>query len=264
MFINEPEGGDKESNTFKSLDSLTKMISTFRKLQLSDSIDEFVENNLFDLQLFEALDIGVYIIDYNVGNYVYANEALARLIGIKKGEIINSHISTLSNYIHPSDYDSLMSVLIKAGTSIKKLRPDDRKGVNFKTFYRIKKADMSYCWCMQSNKILEDQSTGSSIDIGTVTCLPDHHAVDRVAGYLKIGNKTTEILPGVEEEDPLKALSQRQREVLNMVGKGFNSREISEKLGLSEETIKIHRKKILKKLKVNSSIQAIRILQRYG
>lgn len=264
MFINDKESTESSRNSNSSSEDITKVISIFRKLQLNRAVPKFIEENISELKLFDALEIGVFIIDYARGKYVYVNESFAKMLGLSRHDIIDQNISVLAGSVHPVDFDSLMSVMIKIGGFIRKIAKQDRNKLHFKVFYRIKKGDGASCWCMQSNKIIEDSNTDSKIDFGTINCLPEHHSVDRVAGYLRIGIRTIEILPGDEDVNPLSALSSREREVLNLVGKGFNSREISEKLKLSEETIKIHRKKILKKLKVNSSIHAIRILQNYG
>ncbi len=264
MFINDKQSAESSRNSSSSAEDLAKVIATFKKLQLNRAVPEFIEENGLELKLFDALDIGVYIIDYSSGKYVYVNESFAKILGLSKHDILDQHISVLSGSVHAADFDSLISVMIKTGEFIRKIPKPDRNKINFKVFYRIKKGNGSSCWCMQSNKIIEDFTSDAKIDIGTINCLPEHHSVDRVAAYLKIGIKNIEILPGNEEVNPLSALSKREREVLNLVGKGFSSREISEKLKLSEETIKIHRKRVLRKLKVNSSIHAIRILQKYG
>lgn len=53
------------------------------------------------------------------------------------------------------------------------------------------------------------------------------------------------------------ALSNRENQVLDEVAKGKTSKEISEILGLSVHTVKIHRKSILKKLKVHNTVEAL-------
>ena len=52
-------------------------------------------------------------------------------------------------------------------------------------------------------------------------------------------------------------LSNRENEIFEEVAKGKTSKEISELMGLSIHTVKIHRKNILKKLGVNNSVEAL-------
>lgn len=53
------------------------------------------------------------------------------------------------------------------------------------------------------------------------------------------------------------ALSQREHEILQLVCSGASNREISERLFLSENTVKFHLKNLYAKLDVKSRAQAI-------
>lgn len=58
-------------------------------------------------------------------------------------------------------------------------------------------------------------------------------------------------------DEPLKSLTSREKEVLEMAAKGANNKEIAEKLVLSEVTVKSHMNSIFKKLKVTNRTQAV-------
>jgi len=245
----------------KSSSSFRKVLTTFRKLHFNTSSEEFIENNILDLELLEELDFGVYLIDYQLGRFAFVNHALAAMLGVRREDLINQKISVIASFIHPDDLPMIIEVLKKAGDILKKMLQAERSTVKFRVFYRILKADGSFCWCMQSNKVINDTANNTQIDLGMMVCLPEHQTLDRVVGYLKTDKKCIEISGKVDSEKPISLLSSREIEVITLVSKGFNSREISQKLLLSEQTIKIHRKNILKKLNVNSSIQAIRLLE---
>ena len=53
------------------------------------------------------------------------------------------------------------------------------------------------------------------------------------------------------------ALSAREVEVIRLIKEGLNSREIGQKLSLSEETVKSHRKNIHFKLGINNLAELI-------
>ena len=74
-------------------------------------------------------------------------------------------------------------------------------------------------------------------------------------------SKTIEINSSAYVAEGIGSLTRREKEVLNFVSKGKSSQDIAELLKLSTQTVKIHRKNILKKLEVNSSIQAIALLE---
>lgn len=56
--------------------------------------------------------------------------------------------------------------------------------------------------------------------------------------------------------DPLEELTAREREILNLMGRGLTNREIGDQLHLAEKTIKHYVTNILQKLHVRSRVQA--------
>jgi len=57
-------------------------------------------------------------------------------------------------------------------------------------------------------------------------------------------------------DDPLAALSPREREILREIAAGASNKEIARTLGIAETTVKIHVQHILRKLKLSSRVQA--------
>lgn len=59
-------------------------------------------------------------------------------------------------------------------------------------------------------------------------------------------------------------ISNREREIISLIVRGLSSPEISEKLSLSEHTIKTHRRNIMKKLNFNNSAQLVSFAKSSG
>lgn len=59
-------------------------------------------------------------------------------------------------------------------------------------------------------------------------------------------------------------LSKRETEILKLIASGMLSKEISEKLNISVNTVNTHRQNILKKFNVDTSIEAIRYAENLG
>jgi two-component system, NarL family, response regulator NreC len=62
----------------------------------------------------------------------------------------------------------------------------------------------------------------------------------------------------------LEILSKREREVLEMVGQGWNNQQIGEHLGLSPKTIARHRERIMNKLNMHSRTELVKFAIRTG
>lgn len=59
----------------------------------------------------------------------------------------------------------------------------------------------------------------------------------------------------------VEALSQREREILLLVGEGLVAKQIAAKLHVSEVTVKVHRARIMKKLEIRSPIEVLRLVE---
>ena len=55
---------------------------------------------------------------------------------------------------------------------------------------------------------------------------------------------------------PVEGLSVREREVLELLGRGLRNREIAERLVVSDATVKTHVRHILEKLRLRSRAEA--------
>ena len=62
--------------------------------------------------------------------------------------------------------------------------------------------------------------------------------------------------PG-QTADPIERLSNRELQVLNLIGQGKTTREVAETLGLSVKTVESHRQRIKKKLNLRTSAQLV-------
>lgn len=62
--------------------------------------------------------------------------------------------------------------------------------------------------------------------------------------------------PGGHEEKPIEELTERERQILELVASGKSNKEIGQQLFLSEKTVKHHMTNILQKLHVRNRVEA--------
>jgi DNA-binding NarL/FixJ family response regulator len=87
--------------------------------------------------------------------------------------------------------------------------------------------------------------------------LLDPSATARLMARLRGGPEQEE-----EEQDELSGLTEREREILGLIGEGLTNRQIGGRLHLAEKTVKNHISRLLAKLGVERRIQAAVIATR--
>jgi DNA-binding NarL/FixJ family response regulator len=87
---------------------------------------------------------------------------------------------------------------------------------------------------------------------------------DLIAAILAPSNPLTRTAGGEETARPNKLLSDREMQVLRMVGQAASNKDISSRLSIAEGTVKRHTTNIYAKLGATSRIDAIRKAARLG
>jgi DNA-binding NarL/FixJ family response regulator len=73
----------------------------------------------------------------------------------------------------------------------------------------------------------------------------------------QIARKVVQSFNGIHENIELEKLSNREREILDLLSKGLRYKEIADKLFLSTETVRTHIRNTYEKLQVNSRTEAL-------
>lgn len=90
------------------------------------------------------------------------------------------------------------------------------------------------------------------------------HAAARGEAYVSpsLAAEMLVTLTSTRSADPLQELTDRERDILRLIGAGLTNREIGKELCLSEKTIKHYVTNILQKLQVRSRVEAALIVAR--
>ncbi len=98
---------------------------------------------------------------------------------------------------------------------------------------------------------------GSAIDLAQAV-----HAV--MAGQVYYGPQITERLLRATERAPEELLTERQLQILVMIGRGLASKEIAFELGLSPKTVDVHRARIMERVGIDDSVGLALYCVRHG
>lgn len=87
-------------------------------------------------------------------------------------------------------------------------------------------------------------------------------AIREAAGLARAARSRRQELLSLRQQYQL--LTPRERQVFALVTTGGLNRQIAEELGISERTVKAHRKQVVKKMAVRSVAELVRIAERLG
>ena len=90
----------------------------------------------------------------------------------------------------------------------------------------------------------------------------EHHfkvVQDVITEYM---NRQEQMADVIEFKNKLKNLTQREREVVNLISLGKSNKEVAEQLGISEKTAQVHRGAAYRKLEIHNATEIARLLMR--
>lgn len=239
---------------------LSSWIKNTNSSPINRNTDEFLKSAIPSLNALSVLKIASFIYNYEQGNYTYFNDYFVKLMHSNRKYINEKGIMIMQERVHPEDFLKCLNVTQRVLSEFAKMKDLEKEGAEMRLFYRIKKDSGEYSWVIQCNRQAKWSPDFPPLDLAYLTELFNEHHPMRVIAILQTNSRLIEILPDSENELSTN-LSLREVEVLQLISIGLNSNEISEKLQLSANTIKTHRRNILKKLQVKNMQQAIRHLE---
>jgi len=91
----------------------------------------------------------------------------------------------------------------------------------------------------------------------------DQELLDAVQGALDIDSERRQLKRELTQlVARYHTLTAREREVMALVVTGLTNKEIAAALGTSEKTIKVHRARVMQKMKVDSLVALVRVADR--
>jgi len=210
------------------------------------------DTDIFDekIEILEYLPIPVFIVELNPiegflsGKVIKCNKAACDFIKYSETEIKRLGFRIFEKIIHPSD-------IYKYGLAVEHhLLPANEFSSET---YKVKpKNGKKYIEIKNVSKIVQPVSTNGAIYfINTVFIIENKNDLQSsVKKSQRLSNK----------QNQLNSLSKRERQIANLIFAGNSDKEIAMELNLSPLTIKTHRTKIRKKLKLKNTAELIQLL----
>jgi DNA-binding CsgD family transcriptional regulator/PAS domain-containing protein len=259
---------NKENNSADPRSAIYEIVINYmHQLQFSS---ENIDYQLFEKHknsvdaLAELSNSSIQIFDLNQTKIIFFSKNYGKILGYSAEEFQTLNYAFFEAKIHPEDKYDLAIFGLSTLKLFKEFSSDEK--LNHKVVYefRMQNAQGIFVRMIDQYQILELDSTGQIwLMMSTFDISPNQDAESTVK--CQIHNfRTGKILNSTIEYKPSLELTKRELEILNLVKKGYLSKEISDKLFISVHTVNTHRQRLLEKLGANNSMEAIIFATKYG
>ena len=233
-----------------------------------DELDYSVlERHIPDLQkLAEISNSTISVFDSYQKKHVFISSNLGTALGYTTQEIENEGDCFLDTKIHPDDLIGLWQNGIILLNVFFNLPVDEKLNYKLISEYRLLNAANYYVRVIEQQQVLELDTNGNLwLGLSIFDISPNQKNMDESIKSEVLNFKTGQIFPFVESgKETTNPLTKREIEILKLVKGGFLSKEISDMLTLSFHTVNTHRQRVIEKLGVNNSMEAVMLASKLG
>jgi len=246
-----------------------RLVKAFQKQELIFNQQHFVESELdysildYHRPFLERLDVidssVITIFDLCKREHVFISKKYESILGFNIKDADEEGVEYFNRNIHPDD----IILLTEAGCYFMEmgfsLPVDKIKEFKVMTDYRMRKADGTFVRVLEQHSVLEfDQRGNAWLALSLLDISPDQD-LEKPAQSRLFNFKTGELFqfppPGMVLQDSL--LTRREKEILELLATGLISKQIADKLCISVNTVNTHRQRIIEKLEVTNTAEAI-------
>ncbi len=203
----------------------------------------------------------IYIFDCSTLRFHYLSRNVDKVIGYNYQFLIKKGTGFLDEIVHHDDIQFVHDSLRKSWRFVISKPDATRKAYSISFDCRLKKSDGQYVRILQQNKVINLDRKGNVLYILGICTDITHWNKD---------NQTSLTIVGPEEEQNFRCispnnevsyrekLSTRQKQILQLLSEGYCSREISEELHISQNTVNVHRRNMLERLNLHNTNSLIK------
>lgn len=250
-----------------------------KKHTLSDAWEYFDQHLSASNKIMNHPDLTMFLSDILcIGPYYYytfdvrsialqqVHPNVLRIHGFKE---IPTSLSQIIDLVHPDDIEFVILSEKLILNKLLSINNGDFLHNKMSYSFRMKVADGSYhLFLHQAIHLVLDEEHKIQIALNIHTDIEHITQVNSGLVYIQSNNKINKQLqfdPYEEEARiPKPILSRRELQILPLIAKGSSSKQIADQLFISEDTVRVHRKNILKKTNSNSSHLLIKKCLEWG
>lgn len=228
--------------------------------------EKFELNKLMLLRIGEMENSSLTVFDMNKKHYLLLCSKFDDMIGYKLFNDQQISPDQMLHLMHPDDIPFVLDTVIKTITFIDKLPPSEKKDYKLIVDFRLINAIGFHVRFLQQMVVLELDNNGEIWLVLKIIDLISGKAGDEPSQRRLINMKTGKfyLFNDDVDDNSKNMLSKREAEILGLISQGLDSKQISERLFISVNTVNNHRQHILSKTKTENSIQALSYAKKLG
>lgn len=224
-----------KSNEFFGISGLIAQLKVSR---------EVAKTSLYQFEHFQLVNSqAVYVVSYKAER-ITLQKGIKELLGY---DCKDFQFDNLSQLIHPDDREMVCNISMSAIKNALKFGLDysDRLYLSF----RMRHLNGRYVYVERTSGINAMSESGEVLSTFSILRVPSFIPLNSLVKYnwKSVYSGLDEIRQDMEWQEP-KVLTKRELEILELLSKGYNYKFISKRLFISSETVRSHRKKMIRKL----------------
>jgi len=229
---------------------------------MSSNFEEIIEKTKPYAELLSQVsNSAVFIVD-KFGTYYYLSDRFS-LFGYQSSDLnIEQYPYYLNQRIHPDDLVALRSLQIQLFELIYNLQAEEQNSYKHIFEFRGLAPNNEYIRVISQHQLLAI-TPDNFLLLGIVDISPDQ-TPDLGIRFRLMNINTGKIVPFSINNNTDISLTKREIEILQLANSGMFSKDISEKLSISINTVNRHRQNILQKMNADNIIEATAFARKLG
>ncbi|KXX71354.1 LuxR C-terminal-related transcriptional regulator [Flammeovirga sp. SJP92] len=221
-------------------------------------LDKSVNQYITTVKQIERLGSCVTIFDFEKKYHTYISRNYEKIFGWDFENDEDLQKGFMDKEVHPEDIQHLNYM---SGYFLNLMAEGDLDlfNVQYVTEYRIRNAKGDYVWVIEKHLVLE--MTEDQQNLKYTLGILDQSMQPKVAKVCtaQVINTETGDVKVFPREQKNYDLSKREIQVLKEIGDGLLSKQISDKLNISVNTVNTHRQNIISKMAVGNTTEAVQV-----
>ena len=207
----------------------------------------------------------VSVFDMYKKEHVFYSYNAGTVLGYSSEDIENLGNHFIDDKVHPDDYPGIISNSLFALKLLINMPIEEKMNYKLINEFRILNKANQYVRVIEQQQVLEVDKRGNFwLALSILDVSPNQNSNDATKGQF-LNYRTGKFLTLSDKpENATVNLTSREIEILKLVKNGFLSKEISDKLFISVHTVNTHRQRVLEKLEVSNSMEAVATASNLG